>query len=77
MINDKDLEGSRGSRRNFPAGITQKQRKASLLMTGSLAEIRFKTSRRQVWRLTLNTNISKKKGVRLSVGIQIFVFAVA
>jgi hypothetical protein len=46
-------------------------------MTGSLAEIRFKTSRRQVWRLTPNTNILKKTGVRFSVGIQIFVFAVS
>jgi hypothetical protein len=75
MINGKDMEGSGGSIRNFPAGITEKQRKTSLLMTGSLAEIRSKTSRRQVWRLTPNTNILKKTGVRFSVGIKILVFA--
>ena len=73
----RNLDGSVGSTRNFPAGIAEKQIKTTLLTTGSLAEIRFKTSRRQVWRFAPNTNILKRAGVRFSVRIKIFVFAVA
>ena len=58
-----NLDGSGGSVRNFPAGITEKQKKTSFFMTGSLAEIRFKTSQRQVWRLlTPHMDILKKTG---------------
>jgi hypothetical protein len=43
MINDKNLDGRGGCIRNFSPGITEKQRKTSLLMTGSLAVIDSKS----------------------------------